>query len=194
MQSYVHLILIMAICIPGYIVLKLKLGPGVYSTYNACTALMRFQPNGKWDLVITMDGLWCNKTHTPNSIPNNTIQWTELYNWSYMYYHERVQQEIYIAYSTTDKSLWPIDIIWDIDVGKHWLMQWLDVEWHQAITWSNVDQSSVRSCGIHLRAMSEKMLMISIFDMSIEIADSMLQLHLPGVKELRRNKKEIMKT
>ena len=81
LQSYVHLIFII-ICIPGNIIFILKQGPGFYSTCKACTALMRFQPYGKWDLVITMNGLWCNKTHTPSYIPNNNIQWTELYNWS----------------------------------------------------------------------------------------------------------------
>ena len=38
-----------------------------------------------------------------------------------------------------------IDPLWSIDAI--WLVAW----WHQAITWTNVDQSSERSCGIHLR-------------------------------------------
>ena len=42
----------------------------------------------------------------------------------------------------------------DIDLGQHWLRWWLDAWRHQAITWNNVDLSSVRSCGIHLRAIS----------------------------------------
>ena len=40
----------------------------------------------------------------------------------------------------------------DSDLGQHWLGQWLDAWRHQAITWTNVDVSSVRSSGIHLRA------------------------------------------
>ena len=42
----------------------------------------------------------------------------------------------------------------DIDPGQHWLRQWLVALQHQAITWANVDLSSVRSSGIHLRAIS----------------------------------------
>ena len=26
-----------------------------------------------------------------------------------------------------------------INPGQHWLRQWLDAWWHQAITWTNVD-------------------------------------------------------
>ena len=37
------------------------------------------------------------------------------------------------------------------DLGQHWFRQWLVAWRHQAITWVNVDLSSVRSCGIHLR-------------------------------------------
>ena len=47
-------------------------------------------------------------------------------------------------------------------LGQHWF-RW----WHQAIIWTNVDWSSVRSCGIHLRAISQEILMISILDMSL---------------------------
>ena len=37
------------------------------------------------------------------------------------------------------------------------------------ITWSNVDLSSVRSGGIHLRSISQEMLKMSILDMSLKI-------------------------
>ena len=37
------------------------------------------------------------------------------------------------------------------ELGEHWF-RWWRVAWrHQAITWTNVHLSSVRSCGIHLR-------------------------------------------
>ena len=42
----------------------------------------------------------------------------------------------------------------DIDLGQHWFRQWLVAWWHQAITWTNVDLSSARSSGIHLRTIS----------------------------------------
>ena len=42
----------------------------------------------------------------------------------------------------------------DIDLSQYWLLQWLIAWWHQAITWTNGDISSVRYFGIHLRAIS----------------------------------------
>ena len=38
----------------------------------------------------------------------------------------------------------------DIDMGQHWLRQWLVASWHQAITQTIVDFSSKVFCGIHL--------------------------------------------
>ena len=52
-------------------------------------------------------------------------------------------------------SVWPIDTLCDIDPGQYWLRWWLDAWRHQAITWTNVDFSLVRFCGIHLRAISQ---------------------------------------
>ena len=49
------------------------------------------------------------------------------------------------------------------------------VAWrHQAITWTNVDLSSVRSCGIYLRTISfsHEMLSIFILDTSLKITNS----------------------
>ena len=42
-----------------------------------------------------------------------------------------------------------------IDLGQHWLRQWLGAWWHQANTWTNVDFSSVGFSGIHLRTYHE---------------------------------------
>ena len=42
----------------------------------------------------------------------------------------------------------------DRDLGQLWLRQWLVAWRHQAITWTNVDLSSVMSLGIHLRELS----------------------------------------
>ena len=42
----------------------------------------------------------------------------------------------------------------DRDLGQHWLRKWLVAWRHQTITWTNFDLSSVRSNGIHLRAIS----------------------------------------
>ena len=40
------------------------------------------------------------------------------------------------------------------DLGQHWFRQWLVAWRYQAITRTNVDWSSVRSCGIHPRTLS----------------------------------------
>ena len=42
----------------------------------------------------------------------------------------------------------------NIDLGQHWLKQWLGAWWHQAMTWNNVDFSLLRFSGIHQRAIS----------------------------------------
>ena len=42
--------------------------------------------------------------------------------------------------------------IGDINCGQHWLRWWLVAWRHKAFTWTNVDISLVRFCGIHLRA------------------------------------------
>ena len=47
--------------------------------------------------------------------------------------------------------LWPSDAIWrHRSTCQHWLRQWLDAWRHQAITWTNVNVSSVRSSGIRM--------------------------------------------
>ena len=53
-----------------------------------------------------------------------------------------------------------------------------------AITWTNLDASSVRSFGICLRAILQQMLEISIFDTSLKIIDHSLQPYLPGANML----------
>ena len=45
----------------------------------------------------------------------------------------------------------------DRDLGQHWLRLWLVACRHQAITWTNVDWSSVKSIGIHIRAFSQEL-------------------------------------
>ena len=50
----------------------------------------------------------------------------------------------------------------DRDVGQLWLRQWLVAWRHQAITWTNVDWSSVKSSDIHIRTISQEMSQPSI--------------------------------
>ena len=72
----------------------------------------------------------------------------------------------------------------DIDLGHHWPRQWLVAWRHQAITWTNVDLSLVKSCGIHLRAVSHEMLKISTLDVSLKIINLRLHPHLQVANEL----------
>ena len=50
----------------------------------------------------------------------------------------------------------------DTDLGQHWLRKWLVAWRHQAITWTSVDLSSVRSSDIQLRAIKQEIVHPSI--------------------------------
>ena len=43
----------------------------------------------------------------------------------------------------------------DIDLGQHWLRQWLSTWRHQAITWTKANFSLVRCYGIHMTKISQ---------------------------------------
>ena len=73
----------------------------------------------------------------------------------------------------------------NIDLGQHWLRQWL-VAWRdQAITWTNVDLSSVGSSGIHLREISSEMPQPPFTKVSLKITNLKLIWNLPGANELK---------
>ena len=57
-------------------------------------------------------------------------------------------------------------IIWRHTSGQHWLRWWLVVWRHQAITWTYIDFSFVRLCGIHLRVILQSIPMILFYVMS----------------------------
>ena len=60
------------------------------------------------------------------------------------------------------------------------------VTWrHQAITWTNVDLLSKLFCGLHLRAVSQDLLMNLIRHMFLETALLKLLPHLPAAIELK---------
>ena len=71
-----------------------------------------------------------------------------------------------------------------IDLCQHWLMWWLVAWRHQAITWTNVDLSSAKCCGIHPRAISLELLKIKIWDISLKITLLKWFSHLLGANEL----------
>ena len=75
----------------------------------------------------------------------------------------------------------------DINLGQHWLRQWLVAWRHQAITWTSVDLSSVRSSGIHLRAILQEIPQPSVTwvnEISLKISYLKFCSNLPGVNEL----------
>ena len=56
--------------------------------------------------------------------------------------------------------------------------------WEQANAYTNVDQPSVSSCGIHMRAISHQLLEISIVNTSLRIIDLSWHPFFPGTNEL----------
>ena len=72
----------------------------------------------------------------------------------------------------------------DRDLGQLWLRQWLVAWRHQAITWTNVDLSTLRSYAIHPRALSWEDL--KLHTNKIRMKFEFLKSHpaLPGSNEL----------
>ena len=73
----------------------------------------------------------------------------------------------------------------DINMGQNWLSKGLVAWRHQAITWTNVDLSSVRSSGIHLSAISWEIPARPQFTkISLTITYLKLNWNLPRANEL----------
>ena len=72
----------------------------------------------------------------------------------------------------------------DRDLGQHWLRKWLVVWRHQAITWTNVDWSSVESSDIHIRAISQEMPRPSITKIHLKITHLKFNSNFPGASDL----------
>ena len=72
----------------------------------------------------------------------------------------------------------------NIDWSQHWLKLWLFAWQYQAITWPNVDLSTLLFCGIHLRVIPQEERMTVIYNMSSGITLLKLLTHLHGVNEL----------
>ena len=71
----------------------------------------------------------------------------------------------------------------DKDSGWHWHRYWLVAWWHKAITWTNVNLSSVRSSDVHVRILQP-----SITKISLKNTYLIFQSNLPGAK-LERTRK-----
>ena len=72
----------------------------------------------------------------------------------------------------------------NIDLGQHRPRECFFAWWHQAITWTNVDLSSVRFSDNHLRAISQEIPQSSITEISLKITYLDFNSNLPGVNEL----------
>ena len=80
--------------------------------------------------------------------------------------------------------MWGVMLCGDIDLGQHWLWQWLVAWWQQAIDWTNVDFPLVRFCGIHQRIISQWVTKLLFCIMSFKIILLKLHPQLLGVNEL----------
>ena len=72
----------------------------------------------------------------------------------------------------------------NINLGQLWLRQWLVAWRHQAITWTNIDLSSVRSSGIHLSAILQEIPQPSVTEISLKITYLKFCSSPPGANEL----------
>ena len=70
------------------------------------------------------------------------------------------------------------------DLGQHWLRKWLVAWRHQAITWTNVDLSWVRSSGIHLSAFLQEIPQPSVTKIHLKIIHLKFHSNFPGTNEL----------
>ena len=73
-----------------------------------------------------------------------------------------------------------------IHLGQHYFRWWLVASQHQTISWTNVDLSSVRSCGIHMWALFKKYLYIPISKTRWKIAFVKKNPDLPGANALQQ--------
>ena len=73
----------------------------------------------------------------------------------------------------------------DRDLGQHWLRSWLVAWRHQAITWTNVDWSSVKSSDIDIMAISQEMPQAPITKICLKIACLKFHSNFPGANELK---------
>ena len=69
-------------------------------------------------------------------------------------------------------------------LGQHWFRQWLVAWRHQAITWTNVDLSSLKSSDVHLRAISLEISHPLVTKISLNIIFLRSYWNLPGANEL----------
>ena len=79
------------------------------------------------------------------------------------------QQTSDVTPKDTVNTLCPVKPYGEIYMSWHWLRQWPVAWWHQAITWTIVDWSSVKSNDIRKRAISLEILQSWITKIILEI-------------------------
>ena len=79
---------------------------------------------------------------------------------------------------------WLINAQWHHRFGQHWLRLWLSAWRHKTITWTNVDLSSVRFSGIHLRVVSYAMPQASTTKVAFQINHLKFNWNLQGYIEV----------
>ena len=78
----------------------------------------------------------------------------------------------------------PNDIICATKICQHWFRLWFVAWWHQAITWTIVNFSLMRFCGICPRAISQQVPKLLFCTMTLKIILLKLLPHLPVANEL----------
>ena len=96
-----------------------------------------------------------------------------------------VSEKLNTKKSSKLNSLGPSDTIWWQRYGSPLVQVMGCAWWHQAITWTNVDLSSVRSSDIHLRASSQEIPQPSITKINWKIKYLKCHSNFSGVNELR---------
>ena len=77
-----------------------------------------------------------------------------------------------------------------IELGQHWFRQWLGAWRHQVIAWINVDLSSKKFHGIHLRSIPQWVLKLLCCIMSLKNILLKLLSCPPGANELIIHEKD----
>ena len=80
--------------------------------------------------------------------------------------------------------IWNVNLLYDAICHQDTTVSSLIQHWHQAITWTNVDLSSVRSSGIHLSAISTEIPQPSVTEISSKITYLNFHSNFPGANEL----------
>ena len=104
-----------------------------------------------------------------NQIVLKFVPMSTIYNKSALAYAMGYQWLVEQAASQCLNSLGPSDVIWRWRSGSTMVLIMACCLTHQAITWTNVDFSSGRSFGNHLRALSQEDLKIPISKARLKI-------------------------